>query len=156
MATPVQATESYGTPITATIGNSSGTRALSAVPDIVVPDGTTTTQDIEGSMTVVVRESARAGTSDWVLVASVAPSPATPVGNEQVSVEKRSASRSGSGGTVQAGTGRGDLAEPITLLRVTGQEPDRLYTGTHVSRSRFAWPAAIASQTGTVTLTLVQ
>lgn len=87
-----------------------------------------------------VTEVTRAGTADLWLVLSGA------------EVGDRTVERSGSAG-VMAPPG---AAGSPTLLRVRGQEVDRLYTGTASVRARLEWPSAAPAAEQTVVVTLVQ
>ena len=91
-----------------------------------------------------ITETARAGTSDlWLLLSN---------GDAGLVVNERSVRRRGSAGILTAPPTR---RSPM-LLRITGQETTRMYTGTSTVRARIEWPTSVPADGRAVFVTLVQ
>ncbi len=148
-------------PVTATIDPTViGSRTVGAIADVALATGVDP-GTMAAEFEVTVQETTRAGSPDWSLVVSATPLLAeTGTTASGLWVDDRRAERTDSAGAILAPEGGSDLAQPALLFRQTGQERDRIHTGTHVSRSRLVWTVPNGTPVGdyhsTVTVTLVQ
>lgn len=145
-------------PMTATLTAATlGPRTLAATPAFRLVNGERGSR-LEGEFTVAVDEMARAGTSEWTLVMQASMPPGA--SHDAATVAGRRAVRYDSAGVATVPAGAATLADPVTLLRQSGQAAKRLYTGSHIARSHISMtlPAApiAAGYVPVITLTLVQ
>jgi hypothetical protein len=139
-----------------------GSRSVTSLPAIAMSAHLGDTQ-LRGSMSVVVTETTRTGTSPWSITASVSTltdATAHTLAAANIAVSNRSAFRTLGGGTVTAPGAATTFGSPITWFTNTGQSSAILYTGTYTGSADLALSLPNATPvgvyTGTLTVTLLQ